>query len=327
MSEPQCLESREFDAAQLAVSHPPIWKHALKQQTHEYMRTNGTAPAGTLRYSRWKVADLPPVVQAHPLKVEVEADVYSYPPSPDAAWHVNFADPDLFVAYGSGLLAQDELQVLEHPVLGSVREALLAMGNTARTREHDRATPVLITHVPRQCALDTFPDPDQGRPRGLYGNQFQQAGWETVRSALTVLSPPTITNLICIAAPTGSGAYTEAQIRDVLETAFTGMRAAVVESSRISLGREVVIHTGFWGCGAFGGNRPLMALLQLLAARLARIDTLVFYTGAQSEVIPFENGQSILRRLLEKAGAKAPLAHVLGALVDHRFAWGTSDGN
>ncbi|WP_157447405.1 hypothetical protein [Chthoniobacter flavus] len=309
------------------VSHPPIWKHVLKQQIHDYMQVNGAAPTGVLRYSRWKVADLPPVLHTHSVKVEVDADVYSYPPSPGATWHVNFADPNLFVAYGSGLLAQDELQVLEHPVLGSVREALLAAGYSARTRENDRSTPVLIANVQRQCALDTFPDPDQGRPRGLYGNQFQRAEWAAVQSALTVLSPAIMTNLICIAAPTGSGAYTEAQIHDVLETAFTGMRAAVLESSHISPGAKVTIHTGFWGCGAFGGNRPLMALLQLLAARLARVDKLVFYTGAQSEVIPFENGQAILRRILEKTGAEPSLLNILNVIVDQRFVWGTSDGN
>ena len=30
-----------------------------------------------------------------------------------AEWHVNFADPRLFVSYGSGLFAQDEMQVAE----------------------------------------------------------------------------------------------------------------------------------------------------------------------------------------------------------------------
>ena len=213
MSDPQRLESMEWDAAQLAGSHPPVWKHALKQRIHDYVQANGTAPTGSLRYSRWKAADLPSIVHARPLKVEVEADICRYPPTPDMACHVNFADPNLFVAYGSGLLAQDELQVLEHPVLGSVREALLAAGRTARTRENDRSTPVLIANVPRQCALDTFPDPDQGRPRGLYGNQFQQAEWTVVQSALTLLSPATNTNLVCIAAPTGSGVSTLQKLR------------------------------------------------------------------------------------------------------------------
>jgi hypothetical protein len=327
MTEPQCFESVEWDVAELAASHPPVWKHPLKQQVYDYVCANGAPPTSVLRYSRWKVADLPAAISAHPVKVEVEADVYTYPPPRDAEWHVNFADPNLFVAYGSGLLAQDELQVLEHPILGSVREALLTSGSSARTRGDGRSTPVLITNVPRQCALDTFPDSDQGRPRGLYGNHFQQAAWPAVQSALAVQSAGTRTNLICIAAPTGSGYYTEAQIRDVLETAFTGMRAAVLESLRLSPEAKVVVHTGFWGCGAFGGNRSLMGLLQLLAARLASVDRLVFYTGSQSEVVAFENGQSILRRILEKAGAEPSSAEVLRVIVDQRFAWGVSDGN
>ncbi len=41
-------------------------------------------------------------------------------------WHVNFADPRLFTAYGLGLFAQDEMQVAEHPALGALREALHA---------------------------------------------------------------------------------------------------------------------------------------------------------------------------------------------------------
>ena len=40
-------------------------------------------------------------------------------------WHPNFADRKLFGFYGGNLLAQDELQVLEHPILGSLREALV----------------------------------------------------------------------------------------------------------------------------------------------------------------------------------------------------------
>ena len=40
-------------------------------------------------------------------------------------WHPNFADKHLFGFYGGNLLAQDELQVLEHPILGSLRELLV----------------------------------------------------------------------------------------------------------------------------------------------------------------------------------------------------------
>lgn len=39
--------------------------------------------------------------------------------------YVNFADPNMFVAYAGPLFAQDEIQVMEHPTLASVREYLL----------------------------------------------------------------------------------------------------------------------------------------------------------------------------------------------------------
>jgi Poly (ADP-ribose) glycohydrolase (PARG) len=47
-------------------------------------------------------------------------------------------------------------------------------------------------------------------------------------------------------------------IEYVLVTAFTAFRAAALESARSrGAGSPVVVHTGFWGCGAFGGHRVL----------------------------------------------------------------------
>lgn len=40
----------------------------------------------------------------------------------------------------------------------------------------------------------------------------------------------------------------------------------------------MVVHTGNWGTGAFGGNRILMATIQLLASQVAQVDELVFHT-------------------------------------------------
>lgn len=41
---------------------------------------------------------------------------------------------------------------------------------------------------------------------------------------------------------------------------------------------RVVVHTGNWGTGAFGGNKVLMACIQMYAARVAGLDELVFHT-------------------------------------------------
>ena len=118
-------------------------------------------------------------------------------------WHVNFADPHLFVAYGSSLFAQDEMQVAEHPALGSLREALEAAGRRAVTVEAGEPTPVLVTGVERRCAIATNPDTAAGRPAGLYGNAFARASADAVARATTPIDPPTITNLIAMAAPPG----------------------------------------------------------------------------------------------------------------------------
>ena len=104
-------------------------------------------------------------------------------------WHVNFADPHLFFAYGGPLFAQDEIQVAEHPILGSLREALQAYCATALTVEQGRPTPVLVAGVERRCHVATDPNPAEGRPRGLYGNEFGRAPAEVVRRATKRIEP------------------------------------------------------------------------------------------------------------------------------------------
>jgi hypothetical protein len=77
--------------------------------------------------------------------VEVRDGYYDYRPIFDTGvgveWHVNFADPNLFYAYGSVFFAQDEIQVAEHPILGSLREAIVAEGRPATTMANGRPTP------------------------------------------------------------------------------------------------------------------------------------------------------------------------------------------
>src|SRR2546427_2700180 len=74
-------------------------------------------------------------------------------------WYVNFADPHLFVAYGSALFAQDEMQVAEHPALGALKEALDAQGHDAVTVENGRLTPVLVMGAERRCRVTTDRSP------------------------------------------------------------------------------------------------------------------------------------------------------------------------
>src|SRR5262249_26029594 len=149
-------------------------------------------------------------------------------------WYLNFADEDLFCGYRGPLFAQDEIQVGEHPALGSLREALKASGVPALepfTRDKGRPTPVLVRGVERRCAVDTDPDLTAGRPYGLYGNSFARARPADITRATTVLEPPTISNILAMEAPPGGqGAYTIEQIQGIVITAHTGFTAARIES-------------------------------------------------------------------------------------------------
>lgn len=321
------IERRVFETQQLMVEHPPVWRHGNKHVVYGIACPTGCTHRGSLAYSRWRAMPLPEQVDpaAAARRVEARGGFFDYEPALAQAgaveWHVNFSDPHLFVAYGSGLLAQDEMQVAEHPALGALREALVARCSVAMTVEGGRPTPVLVMGVERRCRVATDPDPAEGRPHGLYGNAFAAAPANAVHRATTRIDPPTITNLIAMAAPSGGyGPYSEADIEHVLSTAYTGFRAAALESK----GRPVAVHTGFWGCGAFGGNRVLMATLQVLAAELAKTDSLVFHTGPPPGGRALEAAAALLETdLTGRSGTRAAIER----LAAKSFRWGVSDGN
>jgi hypothetical protein len=119
----------------------------------------------------------------------------------------------------------------------------------------------------------------------------------------------------------GRGLYRFEEIEGILATAFTGFSAAVAETARLAPGSKTVIHTGWWGSGAYGGNPELMALLQLVAAGWARVDRVVFYLGDGDR-------RSILDRAAEVSGDLPPDPSDLVAAIESRqYQWGVSDGN
>jgi hypothetical protein len=133
-----------------------------------------------------------------------------------------------------------------------------------------------------------------------------------------------------MAAPSyGQGVYSLEEIEYILATAFTGFMAARFESApeNSSTSAELVVHTGFWGCGAFGGNRVLMALLQLLAARLSQLDQLVFHTHLPAGSAAFQQASKIWQCDLFREGHQVEVASLLEQIQEMRFQWGVSDGN
>lgn len=323
------LDRVTFGAGSLIHDHPPRWHDRNKQVVFDIACSSGFPFDGEVSFALW-TEETPPDIITGRSGFCVRAGFFEYAvpsESTTVAWHLNFADPHLFFAYGSSLLAQDELQVAEHPILGSVREALISqVGITPRTvDEHKRPTPVTVTGVQRRCVIDTRPNPAAGRPQGLYGNAFARASTAQVTAATKPISPPTVSNILALAAPAcGSGKYRREEMVYILNAAYTGFSAARRESKRlVPIGFRTVIHTGFWGCGAFGGNRTLMTILQALAADLAGVD-IVFWASGKAGVELVNDARRRYERLRETVPSVPAL---LDHLVQQRFRWGVSDGN
>jgi hypothetical protein len=119
----------------------------------------------------------------------------------------------------------------------------------------------------------------------VYGENFKEADLQLVRNIATPLQPGSKkSNLICMNAPhqwanhlkPKSGTYKIYEIRHVFRTAYTAFLGAKMKSGKDT---KVVIHTGDWGCGKFGGSRTIMCFCQIAAARAAGIDTIYYHSN------------------------------------------------
>jgi len=316
----ECLYRRDYEADRLLREHPPELKHPNKLLVYE-LALAGERAAGTMTVTRWAPAALPALTLAATELVAMPG-YFDYAGSDAGVWHVNFADPELFFAYGSALLAQDELQCAEHPALGPIRDALVGEQLAALTEEGGRPTPVLVAGVERRCTINTVPT--AACPRGLYGNHFARADAATIRAAVEVHRPAPLSNILAIAAPVGGGAYTREQIEYTLVAAYTGFAAAVAESQQRWPGVPVEVRTGFWGCGAFGGNRALMTMLQLLAARLAGLSRLRFYAFDDAGRADYEAGLVAMHAVL--AANDTTTTALVDRIAKRGYVWGQSNG-
>ncbi len=242
-------------------------------------------------------------------QVVTSAGGFQYPASTADTihWTANFADSRLFGFCEGPLLAQDELQVLEHPALAHIKSALPSDLKTLSG--YDAA---LFQNVPRLGSLDTttpFPD-----GHTLYGNRFAAATHDQILARLQLLNPPTSSNIFAIAAPhvpfgMANQPYQKKDIDALFFTAYNAFHA-IKESSP---GKKVVAHTGNWGAGAFGNDLKTVHLLQLAAARFAGIDEIRMHPmSSQAEL-------QAARQLLDQIERQFPQM-TIGQFIDHLTA-------
>lgn len=343
IEEKNLIIRKKFNSAKLMVDFPPKIFSNNKKVIFKVSCPSGCVHRGELTFSRWTQIDWPEgkISSSNNFTQHImEENTYQYQPSQFARlnsveWHINFADLRLFGYYGGGLFAQDEMQVAEHPILGSLKECISSLElQDSRfgpyTRDVYRSpTPILIRGVERRVRVSVEPNAAEGRPNGLYGKNFSKVDEVCIRNACKVISPPTITNLIAIEAPKyGKGNYSLKQITTIFNTAHTAFLAAKIESFyQIENVPHVIIHTGNWGTGAYGGNKALMALLQIFAARVAGIDYLVYHTFDSISSEKYQEALSILDKEIIPTDQNMDIINILSKIEKMKFDWGFSDGN
>src|SRR3974377_2073668 len=98
----QCLLRRDYDAAPLVPDHPPLLRAPHKRRVYELC--GGAATWGAVAVTRWAAAALPATAVLAPTESVAMSGTYDYAGDDRGIWHVNFADPQLFVEYGPARL-------------------------------------------------------------------------------------------------------------------------------------------------------------------------------------------------------------------------------
>jgi hypothetical protein len=306
-----------------------VFFHPSKTLLYEMAFSSGKPSDGNIGYSRWASRPLPDRFPSSDVSLTVsrKSGFFDYEPTGQtgvAEWHLNFANSDTYSTWPTSLFAQDEMQVAEHPGLIALRMTAARDNLSMLCVENREPTPLLVTGVERRLGIDTRPNVNL--PNGLYGNQFKRAMPEEIEAATTLFSTPLKSNLLAIEAPAyGEGSYGEDDITFILRTAFSGF-AAARDEGLATLGKsDTCIHTGFWGCGAYGGNRVLMSVLQMLAADMAGISQIMFHVGDKTGDAPFDEALETYRVL--RSSQSQTTEKIIWSLAAHHYSWGRSDGN
>lgn len=231
--------------------------------------------------------------QKKKMEVARKKGCFAYPESQGDTlhWTANFADSRLFSFCQGPLLAQDELQVLEHPALAHLKAALDGQGSLKFLNGNEVG---LITGAYRYASLDTKSNASNRRP--LYGNNFAVATQADLLSKLHVFDHPVRSNIFSMAAPHIPEAlfgqpYRKEYLRVLLFRAIAAFSSIKFEYPT----KKIVVHTGNWGCGAFGNSSKVAALLQLAAGHFSGIDRLEYYPLEKGA--SFDQAKGILQRI------------------------------
>ena len=89
---------------------------------------------------------------------------------------------------------------------------------------------------------------------------------------------------------------------------------------------KTYIHSGWFGCGAYGGNRILMAILQIIAAKMSGIDKLILHTVTSKFRHDIEAVEDCLKNIFNDNRTSLSMDDLIDRIVNEKFQWGSSNG-
>lgn len=321
---------------ELIKDYQPVYMNPFKKEIFSKALFSHRKQRGIIKISRVTFNRERPeiLLEKNPLKIRTIPQFYDYTQDKNTearfVWYVNFADPLLFGYYDCNAFAQDEIQTLEMPLLASsmiyldkkqfdgLKTNTVVIDNSSGFPQKC-ATPYLFENVPYWISVNTNPVLKDGTTANLYGQNFRRSSKEALEAGIKIYQPELKTNIIAIAAPAcGNGTYTREQLQLILETLISSFGGAV-KQSKLARRTTTVIHSGNWGCGAFGSNRELMYLCQIYAASVCGVDEIIFHS-ASKEIL---NAHEKVNHIEEKAAVSQAVEY----LYAQKYQWNISDNN
>ena len=100
--EVNAIERADFRAGELIRDHPPRWHDPNKRVVFNIAWSSGAPFEGQIVFARWEKEQPARLVTAGG-QFSIRLGAFDYAPAKEATlvdWHMNFGDPELFVAYG-----------------------------------------------------------------------------------------------------------------------------------------------------------------------------------------------------------------------------------
>ncbi len=326
-----CMGELKLKVQELIKNYPPVYESPRKLAYYERAAFIHRKQKGLVTLSRWRFPDertTPLDLRENPIEIEITSSFFDYldeDTESKRVWYVNFADPRLFGYYNSDMFAQDEIQTFEHPLLGGLLTYLEKMaipGFEPLTIVKTKPTPYLVEKIPYWIKVNTSPVLKDGSKANIYGRYFKYADKKTLDAAITVIQKEETNNILAIAAPScghGNDLYTKGEIRLILKTLLVGF-GACARKTIASKHSECVIHTGNWGCGAFGNDKELIYLSQILCASVAGVSKIVFHGLTDDD-------KEILEGAQKKLAVRSDTENLTDFLLSQNYRWHFSDGN